>query len=211
VHPKFEEGVKLAIPKLKASEGWRGDAYKDQANVVTIGWGFTAAVIPGLKMGDKITREKSDQMLETVVRSKYATPLANAIKVWNDPGFTPLMFSALVNMIYNIGPSMLRHEIIKKINLKDYNAAAKLITQKDYTTAGGVVNKGLIKRRLEEAAIFKSGMMVKVAAGSAVFFLLIGGGIATYWWLKRREIAAVQVVRAEKKRARAATAELQPV
>jgi lysozyme len=209
MNQKFEDGLKLALPKLAKSEGFRENAYKDSGGVVTIGYGFTKDVVPGLKMGDKMTRAQADVIFPKVVREKYATPLANAIKVWADPKFTALMFSALVNMIYNIGASMLRHDIIKRINEKNYNAAADLITQKAYTTAAGKVEKGLVSRRIEEANIFRSGMMVKVAAGSGILFALIGAGLAGYWYLRKKELGRLQEVRAEKRQARAKAAELQ--
>lgn len=202
MNPKFDEGIKIAIPELKKSEGFRENAYKDVGGVVTIGYGFTSAVIPGLKMGDKMSRAQADALFEKVLREKYATPLANSIKVWDDPKFTSKMFAALINMIWQIGISMTRHDIIKRINEKNYNAAADLITQKAYTTAGGKVFDALAARREREAAFFRSGMAVKVAAGSGVLFLLIGGGLAAYWYLRRQEIAKVQAVRQSKQKAR---------
>lgn len=209
---KFEEGLKLAIPLLKRLEGWRGKAYLDQGGIVTIGYGFTKDVVPNLKMGDTITREKSDSLLEQVLRSKYATPLANAIKVWDDPKFSAKMFAALTSMIWQIGASMLRHDIIKKVNVKDYNSAANLIMQKSYTTAGGVVYPGLIKRRETELSVFKGGMtpdqIIKVAqvaaGGSGLLFLLIGGGIAGFWYLRNKKIEAVAVERQIRAKARKA-------
>jgi lysozyme len=198
-NPKFEEGLKIAIPELKKHEGFRDKAYKDVAGVVTIGYGFTNAVIPNLKMGDVLPRPQADELLLRVLREKYATPLANAIKVWNDPKFTAKMFSALVTMIWQIGPSMLRHQIIKRINEKNYSAAADLIMQKDYMKAGGIVHAGLYNRRKAEFDAFRSGMLVKVAAGSGILFLLIGTGIFAYWYLRKKKLAQTLELRAAKR------------
>lgn len=201
-NPKFEQGIQLAIPDIKKSEGFRENAYKDIVGVVTIGYGFTKAVIPGLKMGDKITRAQADKLLEDKLRKEYATPLANAIKVWDDPKFTAQMFAALLNMIWQIGISMTRHDIVKRINEKNYAAAADLITQKAYTTADGKVFSSLVARREKEAAAFRAGMLVKAAKISGAVFAVIGLGIAGYWLLRRREIAKLQEVRREKQRVR---------
>lgn len=183
---KFEEGIRLAIPKIKEHEGFESKAYADKlANgIPTIGYGFTAAVIPGLKLGDTITREKADLLLASKVRTQYATPVAKAIKVWDDPGFTGQMFSALITMAWQIGPGLAKHDIIKRINEKNYAAAADLITQKAYTTAGGKVYKGLVNRREAEAAVFRKGMVVVAAGGGGL--LLVLGGLALWWYLKKK-------------------------
>lgn len=186
---KFDEGIRLAIPKIKEHEGFKENAYKDVAGVVTIGYGFTAAVIPGLKMGDKITREKADLLLASKVKTQYAAPVAKAIKVWDDPGFTGQMFSALITMAWQIGPGLAKHDIIKRINEKNYAAAADLITQKSYTTAGGKVYKGLVNRREAEATVFRKGMVAVAAGGGGL--LLVLGGLALWWYLKKKGAGSV--------------------
>jgi hypothetical protein len=113
--------------------------------------------------------------------------VAKAITVWDDPGFSPKMFAALVSMAWQIGPGLAKHQIIKRINEKNYQAAAALITQPDYTKAGGKVVSGLKNRRLAEAQAFIAGMTTaqKVAAGGGGILLVLGG-LALWWYLKNK-------------------------
>lgn len=181
---KFEEALKIAIPNIKKHEGFRSSAYKDVAGIVTIGYGFTAAVIPGLKMGDTINQAEADKLLESKVRSQYATPVGNAVLVWDDKNFTPNMFAALVSMAWQIGPGLKNHDVIKRINEKNYEAAAKLITQPAYTTAGGKTYAGLVKRRVEEAALFLKGYAKPAAFGVGTIAV---AALAWYLWQKSKK------------------------
>jgi lysozyme len=173
---KYDAGMKLALETIKKHEGFRVNAYKDVVGIVTIGYGFTSAVLPALKMGDTITKEKADSLLESVVKSKYAAPIVSAVKVWDDVGFTPNMFATLVSLAFNLGPAVAKHDIIKRINEKNYLEAGKLITQKAYTTAGGNVVSGLVKRRAEEALLFLKGYAkpVGIGLGAVAVLALVG-------------------------------------
>ena len=55
---------------IKGFEGFYPKAYHDQGGVITIGYGFTKSEIPGLKIGDVITREEADKVLDKSLK-KY--------------------------------------------------------------------------------------------------------------------------------------------
>jgi lysozyme len=184
---KFESAIKIAIPEIKKHEGFRANAYKDVVGIVTIGYGFTAAVIPGLKMGDTITQAKADMLLESKVRTQYAKPVAGAIKVWDDPQFTPSMFATLVSMAYNLGPGLKNHDIIKRINERNYSAAAELITQPAYLTAGGKFVRGLQVRRIAEKLMFLKGYAKPAGVGLGVILV---AALAWYLWNQSKKGSA---------------------
>jgi GH24 family phage-related lysozyme (muramidase) len=160
---KFEEALKILQPLLKKHEGFRSNAYKDIVGVVTIGYGFTAAVIPGLKMGDTMSREKADKLLLQFSRDNYALPVWNAITVRNDPRFTAEMFAAIVSLAYNVGVTKINNSsLVKKLNAGDFTGAKDEFIK--WNKAGGKEVKGLTSRRVDEANLFAAGLAKVVAA-----------------------------------------------
>lgn len=160
---KFNQAIDIVLPMLKKHEGFRSNAYKDIVGVVTIGYGFTAAVIPSLKMGDTITRERADKLLLDFTVENYAKPLWSAITVRDDPSFTPQMFASIISLAYNVGVTKVKNStLIKKVNARDYEGAAKEFL--NWNKAGGKVVAGLTSRRVDEANVFATGLARVVAA-----------------------------------------------
>lgn len=160
---KFEDGLKILQPLLKKHEGFRSNAYKDIVGVVTIGYGFTSAVIPKLKMGDTITRDKADELLLQFSRDNYALPIWTAITVRDNPQFTAEMFAAIVSLAYNVGVTKIKNStMIKKLNSGDFSGAKDEFAK--FNKAGGKVVAGLVTRRADEANLFASGLAKVVAA-----------------------------------------------
>jgi lysozyme len=160
---KFDRAIEIVLPMLKRHEGFRTNAYKDIVGVVTIGYGFTAAVIPGLKMGDTITRSKADALLKRFTIDNYAAPLWSAISVRNDPSFTPEMFASIISLAYNVGVnSIKRSTLLRKVNARDYKGAQAEFLK--WNKAGGKVVSGLTKRRVDEANVFAVGITRAIAA-----------------------------------------------
>lgn len=160
---KFDRAIDIVLPMIKKHEGFRTNAYKDIVGVVTIGYGFTAAVIPGLKMGQTISRSKADELLRRFTINNYAIPLWRVITVRNDPSFTPEMFAAIVSLAYNVGVTAIKNStLIKKTNLRDYAGAKAEFLR--WNKAGGKVIAGLTKRRVDEAGVFATGLARAIAA-----------------------------------------------
>lgn len=132
------------IELIKKYEGLRLEAYLCPSRVWTIGYGHTQ----GVRQGDKISELQADMFLKR--------DLAAFERVVSDAVLVPItdnMFSALVSFTYNVG----RHNLKRSTLLKELNKG-------NYADAGlqfGVWNRskgkillGLVKRRLDEMALF---------------------------------------------------------
>ncbi len=160
---KFNKAIEIVLPMLKKHEGFRSNAYKDIVGVVTIGYGFTSAVIPGLKMGDTITRDKADKLLTQFTIENYAKPLWSAITVRDNSSFTPEMFASIISLAYNVGVTKVKtSSLIKKVNARDFLGAKEEFMK--WNKAGGKVVAGLTSRRVDEANVFATGLAKVVAA-----------------------------------------------
>ena len=131
---------------IRGFEGLRFEAYLDQANVPTIGYGH----IKGVKMGDTCTRDQAEAWLRE--------DLAIAIHDVEDLVHVPLNdneFAALVSFQFNCGgltyhdqPSTMR----KRLNAGLREEAAMEFLK--WTHAGGHISRGLARRRDAEKALF---------------------------------------------------------
>jgi lysozyme len=86
----------VLVRKLKELEGLRLDAYLDKAGVWTIGYGHTK----GVKPGDRITPEESEQLLREDL--DFFSP--SVLKLVRRP-MTQGQFDALVCFAFNCGTS----------------------------------------------------------------------------------------------------------
>jgi lysozyme len=161
------------LENIKKDESFRDKAYDDNQTrisltsatiikgTLTIGYGFTKAVIPDLKWNSTITRQEADKLLvEKIVG--YEQRVKNEINV-------PLRqeeYDALVSIAWNAGsigdtskgdPS--NTPLKKTINNKQYREAAEVILI--YRTTGqGFVGpvRGLENRRKKERNAYLSGV-----------------------------------------------------
>ena len=132
------KGVSL----IKQFEGCRLKAYKCAAGVWTIGYGHTA----GVKDGDTITQETAEAYLRNDL-AIYEKAVEKYDAIYH---FNQNQFDALVSFTYNCGSG----------NLKNLTQSGKrTITQIStiipfYCKAGGVVLRGLVRRRAAEKELF---------------------------------------------------------
>ncbi len=132
------KGVSL----IKSFEGCRLKAYKCPAGVWTIGYGHTA----GVKEGDTITQEQADEYLRNDL-AKYEKAVLNYNAIYN---FNQNQFDALVSFTYNCGVGNLKNLTQSgKRTLAQISAKLPL-----YNKAGGVVLRGLQRRRAAEKELF---------------------------------------------------------
>lgn len=135
----------VLIEAIKRFEGFRGTAYRDCANVLTIGYGHTV----GVKRGDKMTEGEAERVLrrdlayfEAYVDGLHVTSRQNC-------------FDALVDFAYNVGCDALgRSTLLKKIRAAapDAEVRAEFMRWVYATVAGKKVKlEGLVKRRQWEA------------------------------------------------------------
>ena len=133
---------------IKKYEGLRLTAYKPVSTekYYTIGYGhYGKDVTPGMT----ITKEKADEYLKSDV--KTAEKAVNNL----DKGFNQNQFDALVSFTYNVGTGNLK----KLASGRTVDEIGDKITL--YTKAGGKVLTGLVRRRKEEQALYKTPVSVK--------------------------------------------------
>ena len=140
---------------IRDREGFRHDAYQDQAGVWTIGYGHTEGVEPG----DTISLADA----ELLFRSEVAKFEHCVIEALDDHGIKvlrPHEFDALVSLTYNIGCAAFRRStVLRRLGQGDRKGAADAILMWDKITVAGqkVTNHGLARRRRMEKALFLDG------------------------------------------------------
>ena len=134
------KGVSL----IKSFEGCRLKAYKCPAGVWTIGYGHTA----GVKEGDCITQEQADEYLRNDL-AKYEKAVLSYDGIYH---FNQNQFDALVSFTYNCGTGNL-----KNLTQNGKRTIAQISLKLPlYNKAGGVVLRGLQRRRASEKELFDS-------------------------------------------------------
>ena len=132
------KGVSL----IKSFEGCRLKAYKCPVGVWTIGYGHTA----GVKEGDIITQEQADEYLRNDL-AKYEKAVMNYDGIYH---FNQNQFDALVSFTYNCGVGNLKN-LTQSGKRTLAQISARLLI---YNKAGGVVLRGLQRRRAAEKELF---------------------------------------------------------
>jgi len=113
----------------------------------TIGWGATGADIgPGTVW----TQAQCDARLEADV-ARHAREVRTAI---GEAATTQAQFDALISFHYNTG-AIQRATLTKRHVAGEFETAAKEFAR--WNRAGGTVLKGLVRRRREEADLYRSG------------------------------------------------------
>lgn len=138
-----DEGLKL----IKRWEGWFATAYRCPADVWTIGWGHTATAREGMK----ITKPEGEALLRAdVVRAEQG--VAKAVKV----PLTQAQFDALVSWWFNCNMhnACARSTLVRELNKGRYDAVPAQLMR--WRFAGGRVLQGLVNRRRDECALWRS-------------------------------------------------------
>ena len=137
-----------AYDLIKEFEGLRLHAYQDSAGVWTIGWGHTGDV----KRGQSITIHQAEALLALDIGIAAA-----AVNRHVEAPLSQNMFDALVSFTFNLGERRLAEStLLKKLNLRDYAAAAAEFGKWVKATIKGkkVTLPGLVRRRAAERAMF---------------------------------------------------------
>lgn len=144
-----EQGINL----IKHYEGFKENAYKCPAGVVTIGYGSTYYENGSrIKITDRIDKEAAtDLLLGTLRFFELETD-----KMTRDD-ITQAQFDALVSFAYNLGTQALRGStLLKKVN-KDPNDKTISLEFTKWVKAGGKTLQGLVTRRISEAKLYTTG------------------------------------------------------
>ena len=134
------------VDLIKKYEGFRGEAYKCPAGVMTIGYGSTTyADGSPIKKGDKISEDTAEGLLIDYL-NKNVRPHLEGLSL------NESQKAALESLIYNIGwGSFSKSKCFKALKEKDWPT---FIKEYDWFTGGGKFLMGLAKRRTEELSIF---------------------------------------------------------
>lgn len=142
---KFSEyDVSEAIEIVRAFEGERLKAYQCSAGVWTIGVGHTK----GVKEGDRITLEQSDELLKSDLEGfkKEMIPLV-------DVEVTRGQFVALLSFVFNLGTkAFMTSTLRKKLNKGDFEGASFEFLKWKFVNGKEV--RGLLNRRKAERELF---------------------------------------------------------
>jgi lysozyme len=127
------------------SEGCRLVAYKDTGGVWTIGYGHTN----GVREGQVITQAVAETLLRHDIA--YAEGVVNEHALPCTQG----QFDALVDFVFNVGPSQFLHShLLVYHKAGQYEKAAAEFSKWKFDN--GKVILGLVKRRGNEAACYLS-------------------------------------------------------
>lgn len=144
-----DKGIKL----MHQFEGLKLQAYLCPAKIWTIGYGNTFYEDGSrVKQGDKITKERAEELFTNITENKFCKPLRTLIKSKVNDN----QFSALVCFAYNLGTGALsKSTLLKKVNANPNDASISSEFMK-WNKAGGKVLLGLSRRRQEESNLYFS-------------------------------------------------------
>lgn len=144
---------RAGIDLIRSFEGLSLNAYRCPADVLTIGYGHTAAAgEPVVRPGMRITaQEAADILVRDLV--KYEAAVSKALT--RNPNDN--QFSAMVSLCYNIGPGAFSAStVVRRFNAGDAAGAADAFLM--WTKGGGKVLPGLERRRRAERELFLSSV-----------------------------------------------------
>ncbi len=144
-----ENGINL----IKSFEGCYLKAYRCPAGVWTIGWGTTEKV-EGKKphAGMVISQDQADELLISHLRT-YETAV-NKLPVELNQN----QFDALTSFCYNLGTGIFRGRLLEAIKQENWGSVAEQLLL--YNRGGGVVLKGLVRRRKAESELFLKPVII---------------------------------------------------
>ncbi len=150
---------------LRPNGDGRYRTYRCPANVVTIGWGTTAADVPSLAEGEVWSREKCDEVFISSL-TKYE---AIVDRVARDR-VTPLrqhQFDALASLVYNCGAGALAGSVGKAVREGRDTDVPDLLAR--WNKAGGKVLAGLARRRKAEGELWSGDLDAAARTAQTVF------------------------------------------
>jgi lysozyme len=139
---------------LKRSEGFRGRVYLDTGGVPTIGWGHR--LLHPDSFPDGVDERLAAHMLACDVDDAEEA-VEHLVKV----PLTQGQFDALVDFVFNLGPTRLCNStLLKDLNAGHYDDAAGQLLRWDHGMEAGkeVELADLEARRKEEVALWKGGV-----------------------------------------------------
>lgn len=138
----------LLLPFVANEEGFRTEAYLDQAGIPTICYGETENV----NLGEKKTKQECDAIFR--VRLGY---FAYRVDMMVEPEMAVGTHAAFTSLAYNIGlGSFQKSTLLKKANNGDMRGACEQLLR--WNKINGTASKGLTNRRSKERELCLSGL-----------------------------------------------------
>ena len=147
-----------ALAIIKRWEGCRLEAYRCPAGVPTIGYGSTRMPHGPVRMGDKITQQMANDMLQNEVENLFAPGVFELLpmaKKWRAN-----QTAAIVSFAYNVGLGAVEDSTLRK-RLLNGEDAVKVVSEElpRWNKADGKVLQGLVNRRKDEVELFTGGVV----------------------------------------------------
>lgn len=140
--------IDLAAAFVREHEGCRLTAYQDGGGRWTVGWGHTG---PEVHAGLIWTQEQADDELETDLAAT-----STAVSALVHTYLSDQQRAALYSLAFNLGIAALHGtQILIAVNSGEWLTAGRRFLDFDHDNGSEV--KGLLIRRLEEAALFLKG------------------------------------------------------
>lgn len=140
------EGLQL----IRKYEGYKTTPYRCPAGLYTVGYGHVIG--NGLQLPDEWNRKFSLGEINELLKSDLAR-FERGVLRYCSVHLTQSQFDALVSFSFNLGLGVLQRSTLRqKILRGDGEGAAEEILK--YNKAGGVVLKGLTRRRQAEYDLF---------------------------------------------------------
>ena len=147
----IELAVKVAAALARMFEGLYLTPYLCPAGVPTIGYGATYYEDgTRVTLSDlAITRERAEELLLWMVRTKYLPAVIRLCPGVQDPR----LLAALIDFTFNLGAGNLKTSNLRRcVNAEDWEALPAEFRK--WVRGGGRVLKGLVRRREAEIATF---------------------------------------------------------
>lgn len=148
-----------AVPLAQKWEGYRGKAYLDPASILTQCYGEARDVDPSRIY----SKDECAAKLRKRMAADYAPALIECV-----PGFIDLartnQFAALLDASYNAGPAAAcRSPMAREFRAGRWELGCEYfdgwyVTARDRRTGARVRLRGLVNRRLDEAALCRRGL-----------------------------------------------------
>ncbi len=124
-------------------------AYRCLGGALTIGYGHR--IMPGEKILHEISKEEASILLKVDIERAYFH-LRRLVKVSLHPG----QEVSLISFIFNVGSGAFQRSILRsKVNREEHEEVPSEFLK--WIWAGGFRHKGLLQRRVEEAALYARG------------------------------------------------------
>lgn len=176
------------IDLIKSFEALELVAYKDIADVWTIGYGHTKTAVPGMR----ITGAEAEELLQLDL-----IPGERAINSVVKQGLSQNQFDALSSLAFNIGPTALAGStVVKRINSHGAGEyAAKAILWWNKATVGGVFKevRGLTRRRQAEYSLFMENPKAANEAITAFYVPEATAGFMPHTYRQLRQARPVEI------------------